>query len=323
MLSGLGLTDLAVLALAALAMDWVLGGARRWHLIAAIHWLADLLERRLNRRAHRGSGGAAASYWRGVLAWSLLVLPLTAGAVLLTRIEDLGLLAHGLLLYACIGLRRLREHALPVAQALQARDLTLARRLAGSLSGRNHAESESEAISRMRVQTLLAEGNDAVLGTLFWFFVAGGPGALAFRLANALAARWETRSRRFQNFGCHAGRAGWAMNLVPARLTALSYVLLAKSGGQRQRAWACWRSQVLAWSGRPAAPVLASGAEALGLRLDESADPQSGKVGPHALQPGRLPSAADIRRAWQLVAGACLLWTGLLAAAAALRWLFF
>lgn len=110
------------------------------------------------------------------------------------------------------------------------------------------------------------------------------------------------------------------MNYVPARLTALSYVLLA--GSARTRAWHCWRTQAPAWSSPNAGPVMASGAGALGVSLGGAAiyDGQLEQRPP--LGTGPAATAADIARAWRLVRHTTLLWLGVAGAAAlvALVW---
>ncbi|HVL75619.1 MAG TPA: CobD/CbiB family cobalamin biosynthesis protein, partial [Noviherbaspirillum sp.] len=163
----------------------------------------------------------------------------------------------------------------------------------------------SEAdIARAAAESTLENGNDAVFGTLFWFIVAGGPGALLFRLANTLDAMWGYRNARFHAFGWAAARIDDALNLIPARLTALSYALL----GNTRCALACWRSQASAWSSPNAGPVMASGAGALTIVLGGPAVYDGVIEARPPLGTGAPPRASDIARAWRLVARAVALW---------------
>ena len=72
MLSGLPPLTLALLLAAGIALDLLLGEARRWHPLVGFGRLANWLERRLNLKSWR--------IVRGALAWLLAVLPLSAGA---------------------------------------------------------------------------------------------------------------------------------------------------------------------------------------------------------------------------------------------------
>jgi adenosylcobinamide-phosphate synthase len=304
MLSGLSLPQLAILLAAGVALDLLLGEPRRWHPLVGFGKLASRLERWLNRGNRR--------FARGLLAWSLAVLPLAALAWLATELA--GLWLHAVLLYACIGLRSLHEHAMPIVRALGRGDLDTARMHTSFIVSRDTEHAEETDLAKAAAESLLENGNDAVFGTLFWFLVAGGAGAVLFRLANTLDAMWGYRNARFDLFGRSAARIDDALNYLPARLTALSYVLLAGAG--RGRAWQCWRTQAPAWSSPNAGPVMASGAGALGVSLGGTAvyDGQVEQRPPLGMGPAA--TRADILRAWRLVRSTTLLWLGACAALA-------
>ena len=309
MLLGLSMLQIAGLLLAGVLLDHLLGEARRWHPLVGFGNLAIRIERFLNRGNTR--------LWRGALAWTLAVVPITACAVWLGGLG--GMLIHAIMLYLAIGLRSLREHNIPIADALQDGDLPRARQLTSYLVSRDTATASEADLAKASAESLLENGNDAVFGTLFWFAVAGGPGAVLFRLANTLDAMWGYRSTRFLLFGRVAARIDDALNFIPARLTALSYVLLADD---RSLAWRCWRAQAPAWSSPNAGPVMSSGAGALGVALGGYAVYDGVAEQRPDLGEGRAPQANDIRRAWKLVRATTLLWLVAACSMAAIDWIW-
>lgn len=305
MLFGLALFQLMLLMIGGIALDALLGEVRRWHPLVGFGKLAGVIE-------HAGNRGTL-RHAKGVLAWMLAVLPPVLAAWTLSHINGIvAAMLHIALLYFCIGLRSLRDHMLPIAQALAEGDLPRARQLTSHIVSRDTARADAADMAKAAVESTLENGNDAVFGTLFWFLVAGGPGALLFRLANTLDAMWGYRSERFLTFGWMAARADDVLNWIPARLTALSYALL----GDTRRASHCWKTQAPAWSSPNAGPVMAAGAGALGLALGGSAEYDGVAELRPPLGSGRLATAADIGRAWRLVAHTCVLWVVMLSAGA-------
>jgi adenosylcobinamide-phosphate synthase len=301
LLSGLPTLTLALLLAAGIALDLLLGEARRWHPLVGFGRLAQELERRLNLGGWRIARGAA--------GWMLAVLPLTAAAAWLCALDGAaGLALHALLLYLCLGLRSLRDHTLPIHRSLAAGDLPRARWLTSRIVSRDTTQASEADLAKAGAESLLENGNDAVFGTLFWFLVGGGAGALLFRLANTLDAMWGYRNARFNLFGRVAARIDDLLNHVPARLTALSYALLAPGG--RLRALRCWRTQARAWSSPNAGPVMASGAGALGISLGGAATYDGEVELRPVLGAGPAATGSDILRAWRLVFRTTLLWAG-------------
>jgi adenosylcobinamide-phosphate synthase len=304
MLFGLEPFLLILLMIGGIALDVLLGEVRRWHPLVGFGKLAGAIERVANRGTMR--------YAKGALAWTLAVLPPVLAAYALSRINGIvAAMLHIALLYFSIGLRSLRDHMMPIANALAAGDLLRARQLTSYIVSRDTARADATDMAKAAVESTLENGNDAVFGTLFWFLVAGGPGALLFRLANTLDAMWGYRSERFLAFGWMAARSDDLLNWIPARLTALSYTLL----GDAPNAWRCWRAQAPAWPSPNAGPVMSAGAGALGLALGGSAQYDGVIEQRPPLGSGRVATGADIARAWQLVARACMLWVAVAAIA--------
>lgn len=290
----------------ALLLDALLGEPRRFHPLVGFGRLTSKLEALLYVDSRR----------RGALAVALLLIPATLLAVLAVRLPILGNALGILLLYFALGLKSLHQHALDVAQALAADNLAEAREKVGRIVSRDTAALNETQVSQAAVETVLENGNDAVFGALFWFAVAGAPGAVLYRLANTLDAMWGYRNARYVHFGWAAARFDDLMNYLPARLTAASYALL----GATRQALICWRTQAPVWDSPNAGPVMAAGAGALKVGLGGAAVYDGEWHQRPVLGSGAPPAAADIERALRLVRHGVWLWLAVIALAGALAW---
>ncbi|MEW6165853.1 MAG: adenosylcobinamide-phosphate synthase CbiB [Pseudomonadota bacterium] len=289
-------------ALAGVLLDRLLGEPRRWHPLVGFGRLADAAERALRAGT---PGHPLGNRLRGLAAWLLLVLPFVALAAWFAHpVFD------ALLLWLALGGRSLGEHARAIAAPLAAGDLPGARQAVGMIVSRDTTQLDETGVATAAVESVLENGNDAVFGALFWFCVAGGAGAVLFRLANTLDAMWGYKDARRVHFGWAAARLDDLLNFVPARLTALTYALL----GSTQNALACWRAQAAAWSSPNAGPVMAAGAGALKVSLGGTARYHGQDEARPLLGTDLPPGAADIGRAVALVERGQWLWLGLFAA---------
>ncbi len=293
-----------ILALA-LGLDAVLGEPRRAHPLVAFGRMAQRVERHLY-----GERSDSWRWFRGVLAVTVLLVPFTLVAAVLTGPSPAGMAAAVVLLYLALGGRSLVEHAARVQTALAAEDLREARIQVSRVVSRDTADMMPTDVSRAAVESVLENGNDAVFGALFWFLLAGAPGAVLYRLANTLDAMWGYRSPRYLQFGWAAARLDDLLNFIPARLTALTYALVGRSAD----AIRCWWGQARQWDSRNAGAVMASGAGALQLRLGGPAVYQGQLHNRPVLGQGTSPQPRDIARALTLVRHGILLWLAVITA---------
>lgn len=290
-----------ILAACAVALDAAMGEPRRWHPLVGFGNMAHVVEARLNTKTRRPR---PIHRLAGIFGLIGLVAPLTAIAAWLCKLPHIGILINVLLLYFAIGHKSLHQHARAVADALQIGDEAQAKTAASYMVSRDPDAVEPVPAT---IESVLENGNDSVFGALFWFFIAGGAGALAFRLVNTLDAMWGYKNERFFYFGWAAARLDDVLNYIPARLTALTYAVL----GRTRLAIACWRTQGPVWKSPNAGPVMAAGAGALGVKLGGMARYHGQWQQRPELGAGAAPQTEDIGRALQLVRNGVGLWIGL------------
>ena len=293
----------------ALVLDIVLGEPKRYHPLVGFGNLAIYAERKLNRTPSDVPGTPTSRYFTGILAWALLILPITLLIMFLVhQITMLGvvisLITNTFILYLCIGWKSLIQHVKAIQSALENNDTALARQRTQMIVSRDTDELDEQQISQTAIESLLENGNDAIFGCLFWFVVAGAPGAVLYRMANTLDAMWGYRTERFNEFGWGAAKLDDLLNVIPARLCALSYALLSNT----RRALACWNSHAHLLASPNGGPVMTSGAGGLQIILGGPTKYHGSMVDKPFFGEGNLPSKNDISRAIRLVNNTVYLW---------------
>lgn len=289
-------TALAVIT--AVLLDAVLGEPKRWHPLVGFGWLAHKIEHVLNRNMR-----PCFARLTGLSAWLLLLLPFTAISYLASH-TPLAWVADVVLLYLAIGAQSLTLHALQVHTPLLEGNLPQARHAISMIVSRDTSKLNETEIATATVESVLENGNDAIFGAIFWFVLFGGAGAVLFRLANTLDAMWGYRTPRFLYFGWAAARLDDILNLIPARLTALSYALC----GHTCSAFKCWMAQASTWYSPNAGPVMSAGAGALQVQLGGNAVYHGTAKQRPTLGMGTLANTQHILSATNLVKRSMALW---------------
>ena len=285
------------------------------HPIVGFGRLVTAVEKRLNT----ASANPQRSLPTGMLAVLLVTVPVLILAVWVSVILDglVLMLAQAVVLWLAISLRGLTEHGRAVAEPLHEGDLDGAREQVSRIVSRQASALDERGVAAAATESMLENGADAVFASLFWFLVAGIPGVVMHRMVNTLDAMWGYRNPRFLYFGRAAARLDDLMGWVPARLTALTYMLL----GDRKLAWWCWRNQAPQWDSPNAGPVMAAGAGALNVRLGGPSPYPTGVKQRPTLGGSKDANSTSIEAAITLVQHGVWLWLGAVLAATALIFL--
>jgi adenosylcobinamide-phosphate synthase len=206
------------------------------------------------------AGPPSWSIARGAVAWAggALAAGLAARAVEGAAERARGPLAvalRGFALWPLLSVRLLLAEVHGVESALRRSDdagrAALSRIVSRETAGLTPSEVRGAAI-----QSLSENLSDSVVAPLFWYLLAGLPGAAIHRFANTADACWGYRTTRWEHAGRVAARTDDAMNLLPARVTAaLLY---------RDTRWSRLRGE----AARTASPNAGWPMAALALRLD-------------------------------------------------------
>ena len=289
------LVTLMAAAVVALFIDHLFGEPPvRWHPVVwmghALGWAGKRVAP-LAAEAPVGRDGRA--FWHGTLHW----LVLSAGVVLTaTGLQWalyqlpvwLAAVGLGLCLKPLLAWRMLRTEVLAVEAAL-GQSLAAGRERLSWLVSRDVTTLTEAQVRESAIESLAENLSDSVVAPLFWFVLAGLPGAALYRFANTADTMWGYRSvrggRQWEWAGKWAARADDVLNWLPARLTGSLLAL-----------WAGWRElrALPVQAGLTPSPnsgwPMAAMALALGIRL--------GKPGVYVLNAaGRPPVAADVQQA--------------------------
>ena len=208
----------AVLALA-MALDAGLGEprwlwARAPHPAVLMGRAVGWCDRRLNTGRHRRAAGIAA------------MAGLALGAVVLgLALQGLGWPVEMLVLAVMLAQKSLVEHVTAVARALRL-SVGDGRLAVARIVGRDTAAMDGPAVARAAIESAAENFSDGVVAPALWYLVAGLPGLFLYKITNTADSMIGYRTARHADFGWAAARLDDLLNLVPARLTALSIAAL-------------------------------------------------------------------------------------------------
>lgn len=219
----------------------------------------------------------AGSRGHGLLAWSAAaLLPALVAGLLggwLERLAwPLGLAWSAAVLYRCLGFQQMVDLAHDLAADLAAGEDERARGQLAALGLDCGPQDEPGEWVRPAMERLFHLGLERLFGVLFWFFLLGAFGAVAYALTRLLAERWQGDD----DFHAAVAEVLPLLDWLPARLLVVSFALV----GNFEEAMLAWRSHAAEPGPDHEGVVRVAGQAALGLG-DEAPGPEyvAGMVG--------------------------------------------
>ena len=172
------------------------------------------------------------------------------------------------LCYQCLAARDLQRESMAVYVRLKEGDLPAARKAVGRIVGRDTAALTAEGVTRAAVETIAENAGDGEIAPLFWMALGGAPLALWYKAVNTMDSMVGYHNERYEYFGTAAARLDDLVNWLPARLSALLFILLAPLAGlDGKGARRIWRRDRRKHKSPNSAQTEAAMAGALGVRL--------------------------------------------------------
>ncbi len=197
-------------------------------------------EHRLNRGRHRLLKGGItavvlivavfviAVFLRHLL--SLIPFTLFQGIAL----KPIVILFDATVIFYCLAGTTLIREVRQVFLALD-RSLEEGRQQVARIVGRDTSQLSEQEVRTAALETLAENLSDGVIAPLFWLFLLGTPGMLAYKMVNTLDSMIGYRTERYRDFGCVAAHIDDAANYLPARLTALLMIIAAHATDRQTR----------------------------------------------------------------------------------------
>ncbi len=197
-----------------------------------------------------------------------------------------GVLVQALVLKCMFSVSSLAKAGRLVRDALRGDDVELARRqVATHLVSRDVSKLGAPKLAAATIESIAENTSDSVIAPLFYFAIAGLPGAIVYRFVNTCDAMIGYRTTELEWFGKTAARTDDVLNWVPSRITAFLMILVAGiRTGKFRNAIATWnRDHGLTASPNAGHPMSAA-AGVLGVVLEKEEHYVLGKGQPEPNQ---------------------------------------
>ena len=219
-----------ITAVAAFLIDALIGDPRsKYHPVVLMGNLISFLEKILRRD---NDGYVKKICMGGILVTTVLLVSYGVGVAVvilanLTGSLTLKIFIEALALSFMISPRSLADAGRELYFLLTDENILEARRKVGWIVGRDTEHLNEGEIVRATVETVFENTVDGIISPLFYFAVGGLPLAVAYRAVNTMDSMLGYKNEKYFYFGRVAARLDDVANFIPARITALLFIIAA------------------------------------------------------------------------------------------------
>ena len=217
------------LLIIAVVIDIIIGDPQLYpHPVVMMGKVINLLEIRLRKVVKRKVTEKMAGLFL-VIIMIILTFSLTFYILKLANYLNnyLGFIITVFLLSTTIAIKGLVKAGKKIYQALKEENITLARRELAKVVGRDTKNLKKSEIIRGTIETLAENTSDGIIAPIFYAALGGVPLAMAYKAINTMDSMLGYKNKRYRYFGWAAARVDDFANWIPARITAVLFVLVA------------------------------------------------------------------------------------------------
>ncbi|MDD6207102.1 MAG: adenosylcobinamide-phosphate synthase CbiB [Clostridiales bacterium] len=137
--------------------------------------------------------------------------------------------------------RSLYEESRKVYVALTKKELSDARYAVSMIVGRDTKELSKEGVTKACVETVAENASDGVLAPLFYLLLGGPVLGFFYKAINTMDSMIGYRNNRYENFGKIAAKLDDVINYLPARISAILFLIASCLCGYD------WRGAIRIW----------------------------------------------------------------------------
>ena len=119
------------------------------------------------------------------------------------------------------------QESMNVYRELTKPDLPAARIAVSRIVGRDTQALTAEGVTKAAVETVAENASDGVIAPLLYMLLGGAPLALTYKAINTMDSMLGYKNEKYLYFGKAAAKLDDVLNYIPARITAVLFIIAA------------------------------------------------------------------------------------------------